>query len=63
VVKEADLVFVIGTSLKVWPFAYLAEEVPQGVPILLINNEDCMPHRNKVWLNGDIQENVRNIAK
>lgn len=55
-VKEADLVFIIGTSLAVYPFAFLAHSVPNEVPVILINNDDSLPQRKeKVWLNGDLQ--------
>jgi NAD-dependent SIR2 family protein deacetylase len=55
-VKKADLVFVIGTSLVVWPFAFLAHGVPLDIPLILINNEDSLINRtNKVWMSGDIQ--------
>ena len=36
---KADLLLVIGTSLKVHPFASLASYVPKNVPRVLINNE------------------------
>jgi NAD-dependent histone deacetylase SIR2 len=36
--KAADLLIVIGTSLKVYPFASLASRVWTGVPRVLINN-------------------------
>lgn len=56
IVKKADLVFVIGTSLVVWPFAFLAHGVPLDIPLILINNEDSLINRtNKVWMSGDIQ--------
>lgn len=58
------MVFVVGTSLVVWPFAFLAHMVPPEVPLVLINNEDSLSERkNKVWLGGDIQENICKISK
>lgn len=55
-VKEADLVIIIGTSLAVFPFAFLAHMIDTKVPVMLINNEDSLQGRtNKVWLSGDIQ--------
>lgn len=55
----------IGTSLAVFPFAFLAHNVPQNVPLVLINNTDSLPQRttNKIWMDGDIQENIRKICK
>lgn len=62
--EEADLVFVIGTALCVFPFAFLAHKVPADVPLVLINNTDSLPQRtNKLWMDGDIQENIRRICK
>lgn len=59
---KADLVFIIGTSLKVFPFAFLAQVIPKNIPLVLINNEDCMPNdKGKLWLGGDIQENIKKI--
>lgn len=37
--QEADLLIVIGTSLKVYPFAALVDEVRPTVPRIVINNE------------------------
>lgn len=53
----------IGTSLKVNPFAYLAQIIPSDVPVVLINREDVMDRNNKLWLEGDIQENIEKIMK
>lgn len=36
---EADLVFVMGTSLKVRPFSTLLQSVPSHVPIVVINRD------------------------
>ena len=63
IVEEADLVFIIGTSLAVMPFAFMAQIIKEDTPIVLINNTDSLAGRNKVWLDGDIQENVNKIAK
>ncbi|KAF7233803.1 hypothetical protein EG68_11041 [Paragonimus skrjabini miyazakii] len=38
-VLNADLVFVMGTSLEVHPFAGVAEEVPDSVPRVLFNRD------------------------
>lgn len=39
ILKQADLVFVIGTSLKVMPFALSVTLIPENTPIVLINRE------------------------
>lgn len=63
--KSADLVFVIGTSLAVMPFAFLAHLIPKGVPVVLINNTDSLPmiKEKKLWMEGDIQDNIIKISK
>ncbi|KAF5395635.1 hypothetical protein PHET_11489 [Paragonimus heterotremus] len=38
-VLNADLVFVMGTSLEVHPFAGVAEEVPDSIPRVLFNRD------------------------
>ena len=45
------------------PFAMMAHIIKEDTPIVLINNTDSLAGRNKVWLDGDIQENVSRIAK
>ena len=37
IVEDADLVFIIGTSLKVMPFAFLAQLIRDDVPVVLLN--------------------------
>ena len=63
IVEEADLVFIIGTSLAVMPFAFMATMIKEETPIVLVNNTDSLAGRSKVWLDGDIQENINKIAK
>lgn len=61
---EADLVIIIGTSLTVYPFAFLAQVIPSHTPTVMINNTSNLPIKsNFLWLDGDIQENIRKIAK
>lgn len=38
--KKCDLVFVMGTSLMVQPFASLVEVVEESVPLVLMNREN-----------------------
>jgi len=42
IIEQCDLAIIIGTSLKVMPFAYLAQMIPNNVPVLLINREDVL---------------------
>lgn len=62
---ESDLVFVVGTSLAVVPFSFLAQMIPEKVPVVLINNTDSLSYikDRKLWMDGDIQENMGKIAK
>lgn len=54
----------IGTSLAVFPFAFLATLVPEDVPVVLINNTDSMAQRDKkLWMDGDIQDNIKKICQ
>ena len=66
-VKEADLVFVMGTSLQVFPFAALLDLVAPGVPVVLVNREDpgrVDTARNPVvFLQGDIEDSVIKLAE
>lgn len=51
IVAKADLAIVIGTSLRVNPFAYLARIIPADAAVLLINREDVLEDRDgKLWL-------------
>jgi len=64
-IRQADLVIVMGTSLKVFPFAMLLMEVPEHVPIVLINRENTggLDHRGDrfLFLQGDIETIVADI--
>lgn len=65
-IAEADLVFVMGTSLKVFPFAGLLDLIQPRVPIVLVNRED--PGRIDrgrhpvIFLEGEIEENLSKLA-
>ena len=50
IVSEADLAFIIGTSLAVMPFAFLADMISPKVPKVLINNTDSLAGKKKIWL-------------
>eukprot|EP01112_Ceratiomyxa_fruticulosa_P013194 TRINITY_DN3695_c0_g1_i2.p1 TRINITY_DN3695_c0_g1~~TRINITY_DN3695_c0_g1_i2.p1 ORF type:complete len:733 (+),score=150.04 TRINITY_DN3695_c0_g1_i2:250-2448(+) len=43
--RDCDLLIVMGTSLKVYPFAALVNEVSRETPRLLINNEEVGPFK------------------
>jgi NAD-dependent SIR2 family protein deacetylase len=43
--KNSDLVIVMGTSLVVYPFAGLVNEVKESIPRLLINRDPVGPFR------------------
>jgi NAD-dependent histone deacetylase SIR2 len=64
-VKEADLVIVMGTSLVVFPFAFLLEKIDDKVPLVLINNTDSRRDKkrpNSLWLDGNLDERIKAIA-
>ncbi|KAF1809382.1 NAD-dependent deacetylase sirtuin-2 [Eremomyces bilateralis CBS 781.70] len=63
---EADLIIVMGTSLTVFPFAGLPQVAREGVPRVLLNNEeagDLGSRPDDVLALGDIDENVRKLAR
>ncbi|EAS07868.1 SIR2 family histone deacetylase, putative (macronuclear) [Tetrahymena thermophila SB210] len=62
--NKADLVFVMGTSLKVFPFAALVDLFKEDVPIVLINRENPgIKRRRFLFLEGEIDDNVEKIMK
>ncbi|CAD8197857.1 unnamed protein product [Paramecium octaurelia] len=62
--KDADLLIVIGTSLKVMPFAASVAKVGPTTPIILINRENVLNGRkNLLHLDGDIEENCKKILQ
>lgn len=63
---KTDLLVCIGTSLEVYPFAGLADEIMKDTPRILINREvvGTFGYReNDVILTGDLVENVDKLAK
>ena len=63
---KTDLLVCIGTSLEVYPFAGLADEIPREVPRILINRHSVgtFGYRpNDVILKGDLVENIEILAK
>ena len=64
--RDADLLFVIGTSLKVHPFASLTELVPDSCPRVLINMEpagDIGSRPDDVVLLGRCDGVIRELAR
>jgi NAD+-dependent protein deacetylase SIR2 len=57
--SESDLVFVIGTSLLVKPFAYLVNNFQQDTPRILINKENLM-EKNEITRFLDYKESYIN---
>jgi NAD-dependent SIR2 family protein deacetylase len=66
-ITQADVVFVMGTSLKVFPFAALLHYIEPGVPVVLVNREDpgsVDTDRNPlVFLKGEIEESIAKLAE
>jgi len=59
---EGDLVIVMGTSLRVFPFASLVGMIEEKVPIVLINRENTSIKReNFLFLQGDIDERLKGL--
>lgn len=63
-VSKADLVFVMGTSLKVFPFASLLTGVKKTTPLVLVNYENPGVKRdNFLFLQGPIEDSIISIMK
>jgi NAD-dependent SIR2 family protein deacetylase len=66
-ITQADVVFVMGTSLKVFPFAALLHYIEPGVPVVLVNREDpgsVDTDRNPlVFLKGEIEHSIAKLAE
>ncbi|KAF7377618.1 NAD-dependent protein deacetylase [Mycena sanguinolenta] len=64
--KRADLLIVVGTSLAVPPFAFLADMVPKSCPRVVFNKESVWGiggRENDVQVLGDCDETVRRLAQ
>jgi len=61
---KADLVFVMGTSLKVFPFNAIVSIIPKETPVVLINFENSLTSSfNKfLFLQGDIDSHIKRIS-
>jgi len=63
-IDKADLVIVMGTSLKVLPFASLVTMVPNHVPIVYVNRENSKIYRdNFLFMEGNIDDQVHELIK
>lgn len=51
----------IGTSLKVVPFAFIEGMIPKKTPILLLNKENVIKRKNVLHLDEDIDKNCQRI--
>jgi NAD-dependent SIR2 family protein deacetylase len=52
----------MGTSLVVFPFAFLVQIVDQNTPMILINNINSIGNRkNSLWLDGNIDDQIKKI--
>ena len=62
-IAEADLVIIMGTSLKVAPFDGLLGFVEESTPIMIINKEKIeLKHKeNAIFFIGDAQELIKQI--
>lgn len=55
-VRQADLVVIVGTSMRVYPFAGLLDYVPQATPIIVVNQEPLSLSRPTLDYVGDATE-------
>lgn len=65
-VRACDYLICMGTSLEVWPFAGIAEFVPEGIPRLLINMTavgSFGSRKDDSLLLGDLVENVTALVE
>lgn len=54
-VSEADLILIVGTSFKVYPFSQLIEYRQSNSPIVVINKEEIETSDNHLFIKGDAQ--------
>ena len=65
-IDDADLVIVMGTSLKVYPFAALVPMIHYSVPLVYINRENTAissKRQNFLFMEGDIDSQVEQLIK
>lgn len=64
-IGQSDLVFIAGTSLKVYPFAFLVELIPKSCPVVLINFDNPLkkPFDKFLFIQGDIEANITKLMQ
>jgi len=65
-INKADLVIVMGTSLKVYPFSTLIDtrSLPESTPLVVINSVNPGIERNRLLvLSGDIEASTRALME
>lgn len=64
-IEQADLVIIMGTSLKVFPFASMVGLIPDDCPLVCINrsNPGIDKPDNFLFVSGDMDDNVEKIMK
>ena len=64
IIKEADIVVIIGTSLNVYPAAGLLEYAPSGCPIFLIDPKEVKTHRSGIqFIRKGASEGVKELTE
>lgn len=64
-VSQADLVIIMGTSLKVFPFAAMVDLIEESTPIVIINrsNPGFSRDENFLFISGNMDDNIEEIMK
>ncbi len=63
-IEQADLVFIMGTSLKVTPFNSIVQLIPPACPVVMINRENSGFHHQKfLFIEGDIDKSLQVIIE
>lgn|SRR3990167_4278283 len=64
-ISQSDLVIIAGTSLKVYPFAYLVDLIPKTCPVVLINFDNPLKRSfdKFLFIQGDIEANITKILE
>lgn len=66
-IQEADLVFIMGTSLKVFPFNTLVRVINKNSPVVLVNYDDVVTTKGYkftkyLFLEGDIDTSIQRLC-
>lgn len=66
-IQKADLVFIMGTSLKVFPFNMLVNVINKQTPVVLVNYDDVVSSKGYgfgkyLFLEGDIDTSVKRLC-